>query len=302
MPLTEPDYFRYFAAGPDVRRWGVGLTGAGRTCVPARSPYPPARHPADHDFTWEHGRVLEALQLVYIVEGSGIFESQATGRCHLEAGNAVALLPGVWHRYRPDPDTGWTESWAEIQGPLVNTLRRAGVFAATRAVRVIQPESGFEEALAAVHLRARVAEGSFDPELAAVAFGLLAAWEKAGRVQPARSRMLKAISAAERYLADQLSAPVNVQNLARQLGVGYSHFRRAFRAHTGFAPWQYVLHLRLSRARRLLAASDATLDEIASRLGFSSGFHLSSAFKRAYGSSPEHWRAELAASRPRKGE
>jgi len=66
--------------------------------------------------------------------------------------------------------------------------------------------------------------------------------------------------------------------------------RRAFRAQTGFAPWQYVMHLRLTRARRLLASSDAKLDEVAARVGFSSGFHLSFAFKRAFGQSPDTWR------------
>jgi AraC-like DNA-binding protein len=89
---------------------------------------------------------------------------------------------------------------------------------------------------------------------------------------------------------------VNVEALARRLGVAYSHFRREFKGHTGFAPWQYVLHLRLSRARRMLAAGDATLDEIAARLGFSSAFHFSATFKQSCGVSPDVWRKRLSRS------
>ncbi|MDO8545665.1 MAG: AraC family transcriptional regulator [Opitutaceae bacterium] len=294
MPLSSPDYFRYFATGPELRTWGLALTAAGYTRVPAGSPYPPGRHPADHHFDWKHGRLLEALQIVLISDGRGWFESHPTGRRIVEAGTAFAVVPKTWHRYRPDPATGWTESWIEVQGPTAEHLLRSGMFSAAAAVRPAEPEAGLDEALESVHTRARLAGPGFDPELSAAAFSVLAAWDKAGRIQPARSRVLRAIGEAERHLADRLSEPVNVQALAKRLGIGYSHFRRAFKVHTGFAPWQYVLHLRVSRARRLLAASDVTLDELAARLGFSSAFHLSNAFKRVHGVSPDHWRRQLA--------
>ena len=100
---------------------------------------------------------------------------------------------------------------------------------------------------------------------------------------------------AEQYFGAHLSEPVNIAALARSLGIAYSHFRRAFKVHTGYAPWQYVLQLRLAHARRTLTTGDEiTLDELAAHLGFSSAFHLSSAFKRAYGIAPTTWRKQLA--------
>ena len=146
-----------------------------------------------------------------------------------------------------------------------------------------------------------VLRAGLDAELAAAALAVLAAWDKAQRAQPERSRVLRVIATAERQLAERLTEPVNVEALARRLGIAYSHFRRVFKEHTGFSPWQYVLHLRLERARRLLASSDATLEEIAARLGFSSPFHFSRAFKRANGVAPDHWRRQLAQRRPQEG-
>jgi AraC-like DNA-binding protein len=298
MTLPAASYFRYFAFGPETRRWGLALTAAGHTRIPAGAPYPLNSHPADHALSWERGRVLEALQIVFISSGRGWFESAGTGVRAVEPGTAFVILPKTWHRYRPDPTSGWTESWIEVQGPIVNNLIRARVFSANLALEIVPPAAGLEEALDSVHQQARTAGPGFSPTLAAAALAVLAAWEKAGRIQPDRSRLSAAILEAERLLADHISEPVNVEAIARRLGIGYSHFRRAFKAHTGFAPWQYVLHLRVSRARRILSSSDATLDAVAHDLGFSSGFHLSSAFKRAYGIAPEHWRKQFARVAP----
>jgi AraC-like DNA-binding protein len=294
MTLPTAAYFRYFATGPEARRWGLALTAAGHTRVLPGTPYPPNSHPADHALAWERGRILEAMQIVFISAGRGLFESPATGSRIVEPGMAFLILPRTWHRYRPDPATGWTESWIEVQGPTVENLIRARVFSAGKALRVIDPAAGLEESLEAVHDRARLAGPGFNPESAAAALAVLAAWEKAGRIQPARSRISSAVLKAERLLAEQISEPVNVEAIAQRLGIGYSHFRRAFKAHTGFAPWQYVLNLRISQARRILSSSDATLDAVATQVGFSSGFHLSGAFKRAYGIAPEHWRKQFA--------
>lgn len=295
MPKPAPDYFRYFAPPADRAAWGLALTAAGFTRIAPGAAYPPARHPADHHFAWEHGRVLEALQIVVIGAGRGRLELRGCEPQRVTAGMAFALLPHVWHRYRPDADSGWTESWIEVQGPVVDRLLAKGVFALKTAVRAGGPASGLDAALEAVHAVAREAGPGFDPELTARAFAVLAAWARSDGRQAEPSRMRRAILAAERQLAERLTEPVNIEALARRLGVAYSHFRRAFRAHTGYAPWKYVLHLRLTQARRLLAGSDATLDDIAARLGFSSGFHLSTVFKQTYGLPPDHWRQQLRA-------
>lgn len=239
--------------------------------------------------------MLEALQVVLITRGRGWLETRALGRKRIEAGTAFVLVPKIWHRYRPDLEVGWEESWIEVQGPVVNKLLRNGGFLPAAAIRPVGAAAGIETALEAVHALARRAGPGFDPALAAGAFGVLAAWEKSRQVPAVRSRMLRALTEAERHFAEHLDEPVNVEALARRLGVAYSHFRRAFKAHTGFAPWQYVLQLRLSQVRRLLVSSEMTLDDAAARLGFSSAFHLSAAFKQAYGIAPDRWRRQFVA-------
>ncbi len=294
MPTRFSNYFRYFLPAPEQAIWGLGITAAGYTRVPPKSTYPISRHPEDHHFAWERGRVLEALQVVLIEAGCGTFEMR-NGNCHrIEAGMAFAVLPGTWHRYRPDPATGWDESWIELQGPLVEGWLKSGVFSGNNAVRGGAFLAGLDKALDEIHVLARDGAPGFHPELSAKAYGVVATWALMEMQHVTPSRLNRAVLKAERYLSEHYAEPVNVEKLATSLGVAYSHFRRAFRLHTGYAPWQYILRLRLARARRQLAGNDdLTLDEIATRLGFSSGFHFSMTFKKAFGVAPDRWRRQI---------
>jgi AraC-like DNA-binding protein len=296
MTSSRRNYFRYLPASPELMRWGLGVTAAGWTHVPPGVSYPPLKHPDDHQLDWQHGRVLDALQIVLITSGSGWLETRAIGKRKVDAGMVFLLLPGVWHRYRPDHECGWTESWIEVQGQVITELLTENAFAPAAILHSGGIDSGIEEALESIHHITRNGTAAFPPILSAAAMRVLALCSLLARVGNRRSsppRIEKAVQDAERYLNDHHAEPVNVEQLASRLGVAYSHFRRAFRAHTGMAPWKYVIHLRLTRARRMLASGDAKLDDIASRVGFSSGFHLSNAFKQAYGESPDKWRRSL---------
>src|SRR5438445_462120 len=91
----------------------------------------------------------------------------------------------------------------------------------------------------------------------------------------------------------RLDARLTVDMLAREVGLSPAHFARAFKETVGRAPHQYLLWLRLERARRLLELCDADLSDIAQRTGFADQAHFTRLFKRAYGITPgaltRHW-------------
>ena len=99
-------------------RHGPGAPGIG---VPDG---PPSGQPPLFLGTGPH---LVQLPDSLIHKGTGRFQSQATPSRAIGAQTAFLLFPGVWHRYRPDPGGGWTESWIEFQGSYVEHLRQAGV-------------------------------------------------------------------------------------------------------------------------------------------------------------------------------
>lgn len=285
MKKAAEDFAKYLPVTTDGDAWGVAVRAGGRiTNAPGRV-YPPAGHPADHAFAWEHGRVLGAWQVVLIMAGGGEFEGRRRGGGEaVGAGDVLWITPGQWHRYRPAERTGWVELWIELDGPVLGRLTEAGLLPAKNGVRRGLDAGAVGEGIARLHGQL----GGGAAEVAAEGLRLLGLLS--GRDAEGEVPLVRAVRRAERVLAERIEEPPSMPALARELGVGYAGFRREFKRRTGLAPRQYLLRLRLERAQRLLGSTPAKLEEIAAKLGFSSAFHLSAAFKSRYGVAPAVWR------------
>ncbi len=88
----------------------------------------------------------------------------------------------------------------------------------------------------------------------------------------------------------------SVDEIAARAGVHPVHLCRSFRKHQGMTIGQYIRGLKVEDARSLLAASELSLSEIASRCGFCDQSHFSSVFKKLTGQTPGQYRAT---ARPR---
>ena len=88
-----------------------------------------------------------------------------------------------------------------------------------------------------------------------------------------------------------------VDELARAVGYSRSAFASRFRQLVGESPISYLTRTRLAIAATQLQRTDATLGEIALRVGYSGESSFSRAFKRAFGVSPGAYR-EKPSERP----
>ena len=294
MTRELPDYSLYL---PDDRRsdaWGVRLSAAGHTRIPAEAPYPPGRHPDDHTLTWGRGRVLRAYQLIHVTAGRGRFEADGFGRCRIEPGCVFLLFPGVWHRYEPLRSAGWTEDWIELQGPAVDRLRRAGVIAPAKCVYRRGPSPALEALFADCHHLVRAAPKGYQAVLGVLGLQILARALTPDRRPPPHDEVSDCVNALRVRLAETARQPKSMKDLADGSGVGYSQLRRAFKAHTGLTMKQYQMQVRLRQAQDQLLNTRLSVKEIAARLGFNSPFHFSADFKRQVGASPTQWRVKQA--------
>lgn len=92
------------------------------------------------------------------------------------------------------------------------------------------------------------------------------------------------------YIQLHYTEPLQVQEIADSASVSRRECLRTFRRVTGSSPMQYVIDLRLRKARQLLAETDLPLLEICGLCGFQSQSYFTKLFHQRTGSSPGKYR------------
>jgi len=96
---------------------------------------------------------------------------------------------------------------------------------------------------------------------------------------------------AKEFLVANLANAISVSEVAAQCKLSRSHFSRAFRAATGYAPHRWLLQYRVEKAHDLLRGP-MPLSSIALVCGFTDQSHLTRAFKRIFGVPPGRCRRQ----------
>jgi AraC-like DNA-binding protein len=98
------------------------------------------------------------------------------------------------------------------------------------------------------------------------------------------------INRARLRIRESLESSLTIQQVAEDMGVSYSNFRKLFKEFTGISPATYQQDLRLQRAKELLSTTDMSIKEIAYRLNFESPDYFSAKFKIKTGRRPSELR------------
>src|ERR1035441_4268218 len=150
--------------------------------------YPPSGHPKGFAFDWQHGRVLDGFAIVYISNGRGKFESKPNYSAPIEPGHAFLLFPGVWHRYAPDPETGWYEHWIGFDGETARGWLRHRFISPKNPVLKINAEDTMLATFSRVMQSIRVNRPALQQILAGATAYLLGLFFSAQQAQPAAEK------------------------------------------------------------------------------------------------------------------
>lgn len=238
-------------------------------------------------------RRLECYAVVWISSGSGWLETEAMPqRIPITSGCLFWLFPHVLHTYAPDAD-GWTEQWALFEGPLVASFEHLGFLSASQPVHYTGNSAAIEAIFAQFHTDftnggplTGVLSAALVYRLVVIAHQLSIEW------QAERDPVAREIQRSRRWLDTHAFELCDVEDLADSCHMGYSTFRRHFKNIIGYSPREYILRVRLSKAKELLAFTQQSVAEVAKSVGFADPYYFSRLFRDREGIPPSLFRVQ----------
>ncbi|MBQ9784337.1 MAG: helix-turn-helix transcriptional regulator [Clostridia bacterium] len=89
----------------------------------------------------------------------------------------------------------------------------------------------------------------------------------------------------------RLHVGVDLVAISRRSGLSYVQFLRRFKSAAGMTPSDYVIALRLQKAKALLSDTDLRVKDVAAACGFECEYYFSNFFKKHTALSPSAFRA-----------
>lgn len=283
---------KYLLATERDAEWGLTISTVGREEIAPGEAYPTKGHADGYYFDLQKGRILDEYQLLYQPEGEGVFCSAHLPETKIKAGDIFLLFPGEWHSYHPSGTKGWKSYWIGFKGKNIDDRVKAGFLSPEKPIYHV----GYSNEIIALYEEAYKTaqeEVAFAQQtMAGIVNHLIGKMYSLERniVLSKDTKHVDMINKARLRIRESLEDTLTIQEIAQELGISYSSFRKLFKEHTGFAPAHYQQNLKLQRAKELLSTTDESIKEIAYRLNFESPDYFSAKFKIQTGMKPSDFR------------
>lgn len=285
----------YLLASEQDLAWGMAVDTLGYQSIGQNKPYPhSANHPSHYLFSEQRGRVLDEYVLIYISRGRGYFRSDKCKEVEIRPGTFFLLFSDEWHSYRPYKKDGWDEYWIGFRGESIERCIQKGFFRKDKPVFDV----GVKDEIVQLYRQAISVAGEqgfgFQQILGGIVnhlLGLAFSLDKKNEMESMQAS--DQINQAKIIMRNTYTSDISCKEIAKQVNMSYSWFREIFKKHTGFAPLQYVLELRLQKSRELLANTDRTVKEVSLSSGFDNTDYFCTLFRSRMNMTPTQYRKQV---------
>lgn len=92
------------------------------------------------------------------------------------------------------------------------------------------------------------------------------------------------------YMNQNFYSKITIKSLSMLINMSESNFIRTFKKETGMAPIEYLISIRIKKAKKFLREGNNTITEISTKCGFYSISHFSACFVKQLGISPSDYK------------
>lgn len=298
--MKNKNLFKYLISSERDLLWGLIVDNVGQAEIGKDyKVYPPQiGHPTDYYFTPQNGRILENYQLIYISEGRGSYFISPNESIPIMAGDMLIIPPYTWHSYYPDKKTGWQEYWIGMRGPHIDARFENGFFGANRLVYKVGLREDiirlFEQAMELAFLE----QATYQQTLAGIGnliLGMAIYFDCNQHFT--NDDVIKQINKARIIMRENFLTGISPKEVAQQVNMGYSWFRKLFKEYTNVSPARFILELRLQKAKNSLLNSSLSVKEIAYMVGYEDATYFTALFKKYTRFTPLAYREQYSSNK-----
>ena len=187
----------------------------------------------------------------------------------------------------------WTLSWAHFDGPTMHGIYRK--YVERGGLPAFRPDDvqTYLDLLRQLNATAASDDHIRDMHINELLCALLshlmqASWRPAAQRSSSESR--SHIADVKTWLDENYKEKIALDDLAERFFINKFYLTRLFRERYGSTIVNYVLSLRISRAKELLRFTDLSVEEIGAQCGMPEANYFSRAFRKIEGISPSEFR------------
>ena len=246
-----------------------------------------------HEKYYTRREGLDSYLIKYTLSGEGLLDYQ---------GQTYTVKPGqiFWidckeqQYYRTSPQTGsWRILWVHFSG--VSASLYYELFQARNRrcpVLTMPPDNAIQEYLRELMslYDSDSTELTADLYAAALLTKMLTDIIQVTEQERSWLGVPDTVQQARDYLTEHYNEKITLDDLAARYAVSKFHFQKQFKHFIGYTPNEFLLQLRLTRAKELLRQTDHPISQIACDVGIQNVSHFISLFKKQEGITPLGYR------------
>lgn len=222
-------------------------------------------------------RILGLYAAVYVERGEGYYISGGACAMNVKAGDVMIVYPKVATRYYPEGE--WRSRWIVWGGPEAERLEKTGYL--KEALLHDKDESVKKAYLLLSRIKYREdIESALERKKILIQM-ILDLYRLSKEKTPASPNEILLGKLIDR-ISENPSRDYSILKLASECNLSPTHFRRLFDKYTGSSPKEFILSMKVSRAKQLLSEGKS-IKETAELSGFNDIFYFMRAFKKMTG-------------------
>lgn len=217
--------------------------------------------------------------LHYVIDGKGTYYTRDKAY-QLKKGDIFAIYPNEIVSYKADKEEPWYFCWIGFVGTRAAEYYSLLGFKEDSPVKHIDNNLFLEGVIKCLDYINMNKEDLSALRLTAFIFEILASIEA-----PTRLKSDDYVANAVLYMEINFNNKIKLSDMASDLGLEYSYFFKLFKKTLGISPGEYLMNLRINKAKILLK-KQIKIKNIPPLLGISDVYYFTKLFKKCTGMTP----------------